>query len=303
MPFELTILGSGSARPIAERCPSAHALVRGRRLYLVDCGEGTQLQLARCGLPLERVSAIFLTHLHADHALGVFGLLATLSMTNRTAPLRIFAHPEFEEVLRMNLDFFVASQSFSVDFHPFGDDEYETLLDEGNMTVRTVPLRHRVPTRGFVFEERQFPPNIRRDAVREHGLTPEQVRMLKAGEPLRLASGRVLQPEEVLFQKRLASSYAYLSDTSFSPDLAPYLEGVRCLYHEATFMNELADTAQATGHSTAGQAGEMARLVGAERLIVGHFSARYRNLAPLLGQVQEVFPDAIQAREGETHSI
>ncbi|PIE83788.1 MAG: ribonuclease [Bacteroidia bacterium] len=303
MSFELTILGSGSARPIAERCPSAHALLHGRWLYLVDCGEGTQLQLARYGLPLERISAIFLTHLHADHVLGVFGLLATLSMTNRTAPLRIFAHPAFEPLLRMNLDFFVERPSFSVDFRPFSDDPYETLLDEGNMTVRTVPLRHRIPTRGFIFEEKRLPPNIRRDAVREHGLSPEQVRALKDGEPQRLACGRILRPGEVLYQKQQPASYAYLSDTSFSPELATHLQGVDCLYHEATFMNELEDTALATGHSTAGQAGQMARLAGTKRLIVGHFSARYRDLAPLLRQVQEVFPHAVPAREGETHSI
>ncbi len=302
MPFELTILGSGSARPTATRWPSAHALQCGKTLYLVDCGEGTQMQMARARLAPERVGAIFLSHLHADHVLGVFGLLATLSMTSRTAPLYIHAHRDFESILRSNFDFFVSRQNFELVFCPF-EASAGLIFENGDLTVSTVPLDHRVPTCGFVIREKPSLPNIRKEKVEEFGLHHEQVRALKRGESVVAPDGRVVAPGQVLYRKHSPSSYAYMSDTRYVPAIAQYFHGVDLLYHEATYLHDLAELAKEVGHSTARQAAEVAALAEAKTLVIGHYSARYTNLEPLLEEARSFFPNTSLAREGDLHTI
>lgn len=302
MSLSITILGSGSARPIAERHPAAQAITHGRDIYLVDCGEGAQMQMERAGLPLERIRAIFITHLHADHTLGLFGLIASLCMTPRTRPLLLFAHASLEPILRANLAFFIERMGFKVVFHALPDETSlsptaKPIYETARLTVRTIPLTHRVPTQGFIFREKPFTPNIRPDILAEHGLTPPQILQLKAGETLDLGNGTKLLPQDALYHKRLPASYAYLSDTIYSPGVLPYIEGVELLYHEATYLDNLRDLAQTTGHSTALQAATIARDAGVKRLIIGHHSRRYLDLSPLLEESRAVFPNTELAQE------
>lgn len=260
------------------------------------------MQMARVGLAPERVAAIFLSHLHADHVLGVFGLLATLSMTNRTAPLYIYAHLEFESILRLNFDFFVSRQNFELVFCPI-PEEPGLLFENGELTVHTVRLDHRIAASGFVFKEKMSLLNIRKEVVEELGLLHEQVRALKAGQTVVTADGVTVCPDQVLYRKHHPCSYAYMSDTRFLPHNAQHFEGVDLLYHEATYLDDRADLASEVGHSTARQAAEMAVLSRAKRLVIGHYSARYTHLQPLLEEARAVFPNTLLAREGESHVI
>ena len=303
MAFDVTILGSGSAKPTRTRCPSAHAVFHGDRLFLVDCGEGTQMQMARCSIAIERVHSIFLTHLHADHALGIFGLIASLSMSSRTAPLTVYAHGSFEPVFRQTVAFFVNRMSFELAFVPIDSEANVVIYEDNGITVTTVPLRHRVPTCGFIFREKPFPPNLKPGVVEEHHLSLAQIARLKEGQDIVLEDGELLSAGECLYQKRRPVSYAYLSDTLFTRRAIPMVEGVDLLYHEATYMADLLPLAKQTGHSTTLQAAEFAKSAGAGKLIVGHYSARYTDLAPLLGEVRSVFQNAVLAIEGQSHRV
>lgn len=303
MGIDVTILGSGSARPTAHRLPSSHAVAHGRHLFLVDCGEGTQIQMCRCGLSYERVDAIFLTHLHADHTLGIFGLIASMSMTGRRMPLHVFAHPDLEAILQRGIDFFIAHQNFEIKFHPVQDQEPELIYSNRRLTVTSIPLRHRIPTTGYLFQEKPFPRNIHKDAIETLGLTLAQIASLKRGESVELPDGRRFSSEELTYVKRQPASYAYLSDTLYSERAASFIKGVDLLYHEATYLHENLDLARQTGHSTARQAGQIAQIAEAQKLIIGHYSARYRDLHPLLQEAQEVFPSTVLAKEGEVHRV
>ena len=267
MPLDVVILGSGSAKPSATRCPSAHAVVHNRHLFLVDCGEGTQMQMCKCGLAIENVRAVFLTHLHADHVLGIFGLLASLSMSGRREDLDVYAHASFQPILEQNVRFFIVHMNFQVRFHAFDPEQNACVYEDRHLTVSTIPLRHRVPTAGFLFQEKPFPPNIWPEAIARHRLGLAEIASLKAGRA------------------------------------ASMVQGVDLLYHEATYMHELLPLARQTGHSTALQAGQFAALAHVGKLIIGHYSARYSNVHPLLAEARSAFPNVVLAREGEAHRV
>ncbi len=303
MALDITILGCGSAMPVASRHPAAQALRVGRHLFLIDCGEGVQRQLRRTKLPMEQLMAIFITHLHGDHVLGLVPLLSSLNMTSRTQPLRIYAHAELEPVLSASMELFVGPLRFPYIFCPLGRQGVARIYEDRQLTVETVPLHHRVPCVGFVFREKPVLANIRRDVLLRYALDVGQIRMLKAGRDIVLSSGQVLRASEVLYQHRLPVSYAYLSDTRYSEAEAMMVKGVDLLYHEATFLDGEQLRARQTGHTTARQAGQFARLAGVGKLIIGHFSSRYPHLAPFLEQAQAEFPNTVLAREGETHRI
>ena len=303
MPLDVVILGSGSAKPSATRCPSAHAVLHNRHLFLVDCGEGTQMQMCKCGLAIENVRAVFLTHLHADHVLGIFGLLASLSMSGRREDLDVYAHASFQPILEQNVRFFIVHMNFQVRFHAFDPEQNACVYEDRHLAVSTIPLRHRVPTAGFLFHEKPFPPNIRPEAIVRHRLGLAEIASLKEGHDVERESGEVIYAREVLYQKRHPVAYAYLSDTLYSERAASMVQGVDLLYHEATYMHELLPLARQTGHSTALQAGQFAALAHVGKLIIGHYSARYSNVHPLLAEARSAFPNVVLAREGEAHRV
>ena len=303
MPFDITILGSGSAMPVAHRHPAAQALRVGRHLFLIDCGEGAQLQLRRARLPMEQLVAIFITHLHGDHVLGLVPLLSSLNMTSRSQPLRIYAHAALEPVLQASMELFVGELRFRYIFCPLDPRGGERIYEDRQLTVDTVLLHHRVPCVGFLFREKPPQPNIRQGVLRGHALGVEQIRMLKSGRDVELPSGDVIRASEALYQRRLPVSYAYMSDTRYSESEAQAVSGVDLLYHEATFLEDELPRARATGHTTARQAGQVAKLAGVGKLIIGHFSSRYMDLEPFLEEAQAMFPRTVLAREGETHRV
>lgn len=302
-PWNLVVLGSGSAKPTAFRSPSAQALYVGRQVYLIDCGEGTQMQLCKAALAPERVVAVFITHLHADHTLGLFGLIASLSMSGRTAPLAIYAHRDLKPILDTMVAFFVVHLNFELQFHPLPDTPGATIYADRQLSVSTIPLHHRIPTMGFKFEEHPLPPNIYPEVIEKYALTRQEIATLKRGEDVLLENGDVLSTTEALYQRRNPRSFAYMSDTLYTAAAAEYVEGVDLLYHEATYMQALIQLAKDTGHSTAQQAATFAKLANVKQLLLGHYSARYTDPTPLLQEAVAVFPNTTLARELDVHKI
>lgn len=306
MHLDITVLGVGSARPVKGRHPSGHAVQHGKSIYLVDCGEGSQLQLVKYGLALERVEAIFITHLHADHALGLVGLLSSLAMGSRRAPVHVYAHGALEELLFRDLDFFVTHRSFDVEFHalPEGAGADGSLLyEQGGLRVYGLELQHRIASMGFLFELSSDGVNIRREVVSRYGLGPEEILRLKGGESVEVAGVGLLTPGECLYRRLEPVRYAYASDTVYLPSLSERVRGVDLLYHEATYDASLSDLAERFGHSTAGEAARVAQAAGVGHLMLGHFSGRYADPTLLLEEARAIFPDSSLARQGNRYRI
>lgn len=303
MTFRVTILGSGSALPTPKRNPTAHALNVHEQFFLIDCGEGTQLQLRKCGINPLKINAVFLSHLHGDHVYGIFGLLSTLGLLGRRTPLPIFAPRPFGEILASHLTYFDSALPYEVRWQEIDTREYRLLYENKVLEVYSVPLRHRVPAAGFLFREKTPPRNIRKEAVTRYALGIAQCVAAKNGEDLVLDDGTVVPNERLTYIPYRGRSYAYLSDTLYSPRAAERVRGADLLYHEATFADEDRALAKKTGHSTALQAAKAALKAEAGRLLIGHFSSRYKDAARLENEARTLFPATEAVVEGKTYSI
>ena len=303
MTFSVTILGSSSALPTANRFPSAHVINSHERLFLVDCAEGTQIQLRRYHQKMNRINHIFLSHLHGDHVLGVFGLISTFNLLGRTTPLNIYAHPDFEEILNTNVRFFNDKMSFSLQFHALNCSIVETIYEDKHLTVSTLPLRHRMPTVGFLFKEKQQLPNVRKNLISRYSIGLADIVRIKNGEDFIADSGDVIPNSELTFQSHIPRSYAYCSDTFYSERLVGLVKDVDLLYHEATFLSKDINLAKQTGHSTAAQAATVAQKANVEKLIIGHFSSRYKNALQHEVEAREIFSNTFAVEDGQVYEI
>jgi ribonuclease Z len=257
MTFSVTVLGSSSAIPTLTRNPSAHLLNANERLFLLDCAEGTQVQIRRQHIHFQRIRNIFITHLHGDHYYGLIGLLTTFHLLGRKDELHLHAHPLLEEIIGMQLEASKTTLNYTVHYHPLNLTSFDLVYEDERITGYSFPLKHSVPTCGFVFREKIL------------------VRKLE--------------------EKR---SYAYCTDTAYDESVVPFIRGVSLLYHEATFMQEKAKSATEKMHSTAMEAATIAAKAEVKRLLIGHYSARYDDLAPLLNEARSVFPETILAEDG-----
>ncbi|MHC1705178.1 MAG: ribonuclease Z [Tenuifilaceae bacterium] len=303
MTFSVTVLGSSSALPTSTRFPSAHVLNAHERLFLIDCSEGTQMQLRRYHIKMSKINNIFISHLHGDHVLGLIGLISTLNLIGRKADLHIYAHSELENNLHYNLDFFVNDLKFKVVFHAIDPSIQETIYDDGKVTVETVPLRHRIPSTGFIFREKQRLPNIKKDLITMYSLSLSEITSIKSGSDLSLPDGMIIPNKELTYYSSEPRSYAYCSDTLYSERLAGMLKNVDLLYHEATFSNKDAELAKLTGHSTAEQAAIIASKANVGKLIIGHFSSRYKDVNELINEAKAFFPNTQGVEDGQTFDI
>lgn len=303
MTFSVTILGSSAALPTFNRHPSAHLLDVHEQYYLVDCGEGTQRRMMRCGVNPLKLNAIFITHLHGDHCYGLFPLLATMGLTGRKTPLKVFAPEPFGEILREHVRLYDLALPYEVQYEPVDTRRSAMIYENRVMEVWTVPLRHRVPCAGFLFREKTPPLNICKEAIVRYGLGIAQIAAAKRGEDVVLAGGEVIPNGELTYIPYVPRSYAYLSDTTRSARAADIVSGVDLLYHEATFAHSDRRTAAKVGHTTAVEAAEIALKAHAGRLILGHFSARYKDPTPLLDEARSIFPDTFLAEEGRRFDI
>lgn len=302
MQFEVTILGSNGAVPAYGRFPSAQILTYNSRNYLIDCGEGTQFRMHALGVKRSRLDHIFISHLHGDHYFGLSGLITSFNLNHRETPLHIYGPSGLDEIINLSLRLSNTQLRFKIYFHPTRTDGVHSILEDDWVSVKSFPLNHRVPTTGFLFKENPKLKNILPEAIRRYELNHEQILSVKKGNDLEWEGEKI--PNHLLtVPSSKPRSYAYCSDTAFLPSLAETLHQTDLIYHEATFMEQHEVRATETFHSTAIQAGKVAELSEAGQLIIGHFSARYADLDPLLEEARSVFPRTMLAEEGKIFQV
>ncbi len=303
MSIAVTILGNSSAKPTATGHPSAQVVNVNEQYFLVDAGEGVQRQMARRGISALKLRAVFLSHLHGDHMYGLFPLLSTLGLYGRRTPLRIYAPRPFGEMLECFLRLCETNLPYTPEWVEVDTTKHQIIFENDTTEVWSLPLRHRIPTAGYLFRQKEPALNVKKYAIERYGLTVGQVVQAKRGEDVELESGEVLSNEMITYRPYSSLSYAYCSDTNYSARLARMVEGVDVLYHEATYAADMRKTAKERGHSTTEDAAKVAKMAGAGRLLIGHFSSRYKDLSLLLDEAREVFPATDIAAEGETFLI
>lgn len=296
--FELDILGCGSATPTTHHNPSSQVLNVRDKLFMIDCGEGTQLQFRRSRLRFGRLNRIFISHLHGDHCFGLIGLISTLALLGRTGDLYIHSVAGLEETLIPEINFFCKDNPFQVKIETFDPKKSEIIYEDRSVTVKTIPLRHRIPCAGFLFQEKQKEAHLLPEMIKYHNIPIKELRRIKQGEDFVTEAGLTIPNIHLTQPAEPARSYAYCSDTAYYENIIPIIEGVDLLYHEATFSEEDAKRAKETGHSTAQQAASIAKMANVKKLILGHFSARYTDNEILLNEARKIFPNTILANEG-----
>jgi ribonuclease Z len=299
----LTILGCGSALPTRKNFPSAQMLELRDKQYLIDCGEGTQIRMRQMGLKTNRLGHIFISHLHGDHCFGLIGLISSFGMLNRTADLHIHSQPDLEKILKPQLFYFCADLPFNVIFHSINTRKNELIYEDRSVQVFSIPLKHRVPCCGFLFEEKPRDRHIIREMIDFYHIPTWRIPKIKQGEDFITEDGDLIPNSQLTIQAEQPKRYAYCSDTAYSEKIIPMIEGVDCLYHEATFLEEEMIRSNQTEHSTARQAAEIAKKAGVKKLIIGHFSARYNNQNELLNEAKSVFENTILGEDLTVYEI
>jgi len=303
MRFEVLILGSSSATPIYGRHPTAQLINVNEQLYLLDCGEGTQVQLIKYGIRSNRIKHIFISHLHGDHYLGLIGLISSMHLIGRRDELHIYAPSALKEIIDLH---FLHSQTvlrYPLHIHPTQDQTGEPIFENENLRVSSFPLDHRIACTGFRFDEKERMPTINREKTEALGIPASYLPLIKRGNDYTAPDGTTHRWQDLTLAPPVPRSYAYCSDTIRTERYLPFIQQVDLLYHEATFLHDMLDRATETFHTTARQAGQIARDMDAKKLLIGHYSARYKDLKPLLEESKSVFPNTDLAVEGNWYRI
>jgi len=301
--FHLTILGNSSATPTSHRNPTAQYLNFYNRCFLIDCGEGTQVQIRRHKLRLSRIQHILISHLHGDHFFGLPGLLSSLHLLNHTADVHLYGPEALFELLNQIFSMSDTRLRFNLHFHPFDASRSRVIYEDDRMEVSTIPLNHRIPCCGFLFKEKQGLLPIRREAVAQYNLNHAEIMQIKSGADYTDPDGNLILNSNLTRPAQAPVSYAYCSDTAFYPEVVKQIQGVDLLYHEATFCDDMQARAKETYHSTAREAAKIAELASVKKLLIGHFSARYNTLQSFLDEARQGFPETELAIEGITFSM
>ena len=298
MQFELTILGSSSATPTQNRHPTAQVLNIRERFFLIDCGEGTQSQLVRYKIKYSRIGHIFISHLHGDHYLGLMGLLSTMHLQGRNNEIHIYGQQELMDIIELQLRLSQTVLRYNLIFHPVKNYSGTIILEDEDLSVSTISLNHRIPCTGFLFKEKPKPRKLLINKMKQYNIPFKYYAGIKNGENYEDDFGNIIPNKELTISAGRPRSYAFCSDTVYLEHLADEVRGVDLLYHESTFMHDLLDRAKATFHSTSIEAATVAKNAGVQRLVIGHFSARYKDLAPMLEEARTIFPESELALEG-----
>ena len=302
MNFTLNVLGTASALPTTERYPSAQVLdVRGL-LFMIDCGEGAQMQIRRAKVSFLKIEHICLSHIHGDHIFGIFGLLSTMGMFGRSSVLNIYAPKSFAPVLDFFMLHFGEGVKYEINHVVLEMSGPETVYENRTVELLAFPLNHRVETFGFIIREKMPPYNVRKEAIAKYGLSVAEIGRLKGGEDVVREDG-VIPLAEAAYLPYVPRSYAYCSDTAPFPELAQWIKGVSLLYHEATYPADMEEMAQKNFHSTTLQAAKVALEAGVGRLLVGHYSSRFPSVDFFLDELRSVFPDTDLASDGDVVEI
>lgn len=303
MKFEVTVLGSSSATPVYNRNPSAQILNCNDSLYLIDCGEGTQLQLLKYGIKASKIDHIFITHLHGDHYFGLVGLLSTLHLNGRTKALQLFGPAALLNILELQFKHSDTVLKYPLEFFPVDPNSSSVIMNTKDIKVEAFPLNHRIPCTGYKFTKPQPALKLNMDSLEQDQVPLEYYALLKRGVDVETLDGKKLPFLKYTLPPVPPRTYAYCSDTLFEDSYFPYIQNCDLLYHEATFLQDLIERAILTHHSTALNAAMVAKETNAKKLIIGHFSSRYKTLAPLLEEARSVFRETELAVEGRTFLI
>ena len=297
--MKLTILGCYAATPRTLTNPTSQVLEIKNHLFLIDCGEGTQVELRRNKIKFSRIKHIFISHLHGDHFFGLVGLISTFRLLNRESELHVYGPKGIKKAITLQLKLSNSWTNYPLYFHELESTEPQVLFEDKNVTVETVPLKHRIYANGFLFKEKPGERKLNMSAVLNSNIDVLYYRKIKAGKDIKLDDGRVILNSELTFDPDPPKSYAFCSDTIYKPDNIPQLEGVTAMYHESTFLESHEHLAQPTGHSTARQAGMMAKAAGVENLILGHYSTRYPDLTLFGNEAKKEFEPVLLADDGK----
>lgn len=303
MSFTVTILGAASAKPTIDRHPSAQVVNIHEQHYLVDAGEGVQQQLIRYGINPLKIREVFISHLHGDHVYGLFPFISTLGLYGRRTPLKVYAPAPFGEMLEAHLRLFDSQLPYEVVWVEVDTTKHRLLMENRTIEVWSIPLRHRVPCAGFLFREKEPPLNVEKYKIAKYDLSIAQITAAKRGEDVVLDSGEVIPNGELTYRPYAPRSYAYLSDTNFSAKAANLCHGVSLMYHETTYAAAEQRSAKERGHATTRDAAKAALKAEAGRLIIGHYSSRYKQLEPLVEEARALFPATEAAVEGKIFTI
>lgn len=301
--FEITILGCGSAMPTTLHHPPSQLIDMNEKMFMIDCGEGTQLQMRKYKARMSKLHTLFISHLHGDHIFGLPGLISTLSLLGRTADLNIYAHKEIDFLLNPLLTYLGNHLSFKINVFQLNPNSEELLFENKTLRVTSFPLKHRIDANGFLFERKESPRHINRGMIDFYHIPVKQVQEIKNGADYLTPDGNLILNEHLTYPGNPARRYAYCSDTSYAPEIIPYIKNVDLLYHEATFAESERTRAEETFHSTARQAAEIAMEAGVKKLIIGHYSSRYSEIGTLLKEAVAVFPHTELAIEGKIVSL
>lgn len=302
-PFKIHILGCGSALPTLKHNASSQLIEMRGKCFMVDCGEGAQMQFRRSHIHFSKLNAIFISHMHGDHCFGLMGLLSTLGMLGRTSKLRIYAPKEYATLFRQQVEFFMQTMEYETEMIPVDTEKQQIIYEDHSLTVETVPLQHRVPCCGFIFREKPTLPHIRRDMIDYYGIPVSQINNIKNGADWTNEDGDMIPNARLVQPADPPRSYAYCSDTRFVPGLKEKVKGVTVLYHESTYTSDQEDRAKIYYHSTARQAATIAAGAGVGTLLLGHYSARYNDEQVLLEEAKAVFDHSILSQEGMVFDV
>lgn len=301
--FEIHILGCGSALPTTRHNASSQVIRIGNKQFMIDCGEGTQLQLRRNHIHFSFINHIFISHLHGDHSFGLIGLISTFGLLGRTAPLHIYADAMLEKVMKPQLDFYCKDIKYPLFFHSIDASKHSVIYEDNTITVETLPLNHRMPCCGFLFREKPKRRHLIGDVANFYNIPIYQRQSIKDGADYTTPDGTVIPNSKLTREADPSRSYAYCSDTRPCPQICGYLKDVDLLYHEATFAESEKERAKVTHHSTAKEAAEIALTAGVKRLLLGHYSSRYDDEKQLQSEASEIFPVTECANEGMVINI
>jgi ribonuclease Z len=303
VPFFVTILGSSSAIPTPARYTTSQVVNLNDRLFMIDCGEAAQIQLRRFGIKFGRINHIFISHLHGDHIFGLPGLISSMTLSSKKGEIHIYAHSELQIVLSGLMKFMNESVDFKIVYHKLNMRRHSIVFEDDKIRIESFPLKHRIPCCGFIFREQLQNLHLRGEKIEELKIPIKDRMSIKKGDDYILPDGTLMPNKELTLPPEQPRSFAFCTDTAFHEKVIPYIKDVDLLYHEATFGDNLKELAKLTGHTTARQAAALALKANVGKLIIGHFSTRYKDVNELVDEAREVFPNTYATCDGERFDI
>jgi ribonuclease Z len=303
MPFEVTILGSSSATPTSDRYPTAQVINAHGRYFLTDCGEGAQIQIRRQKIGFGKIRHILISHLHGDHYYGLIGMISSFNLLGIRNDIHIYSHSQLKELIQPQLEFLKKELQFKIIFHPLNFKTPQKIFSDDKVEVYSFPLRHSVPCCGFLFKEADRELNIIKEYIEKYKIPVAEIKKIKKGADFITDDGKLIPNNQLTTPPLPPRSYAFCSDTAWYPEIIKTIKNVDLLYHEATFTEELKEWAENTFHSTALDAARIAKGANAKKLILGHFSARYKEIEVFLREARAIFPETDAAVDGHTYKV